>query len=87
MPEQEALLGVWHIGWLRNPLLAAPKELLWMGRILHDLRSHWETFVVGIYRESSKALESPRPFKYGSMTPLFGGMTPFVKGHGDSRYG
>ena len=33
-----------------------------------------------------KVYLSPRPFKHGSMTPLFWGMIPFLKGHGDSRY-
>ena len=31
-------------------------------------------------------LESPRPFKNGSMTPLFWVMIPFFKGHGDPRW-
>ena len=31
-------------------------------------------------------LESPRPFKNGSLIPVFCVMTPFFKGHGDSRY-
>ena len=31
--------------------------------------------------------DSPRPFKDGVMTPFFWVMTPFLQGHGDSKYG
>ena len=30
-------------------------------------------------------LESPRPIKHGVMTPRFWPVTPFLRGHGDSR--
>ena len=36
---------------------------------------------------TKKYLESPRPFKNGSMTPSFWVIIPCLQGHGDSRYG